>query len=103
VVFQDQFIGEGGQARIGVQEDQNIALRFSRAGVHLRGPTARRDDDAVANVGREARGVVIAAAVDDDYLVAAAAQRRQRLEGGADARRLVQRRDDDRKSFSDQS
>jgi hypothetical protein len=86
-----------------VQENEGVSPRLARAGVHLRGAAARRDDDPVAERRGEMRRAVFAATVGDDHLVAANAQRRERLERGANARRLVQRRDDDRESFSDQS
>ena len=91
------------KTRIRMQEDKDLAPRLARAGVHLRGTAARRDDDPVAESRGKLRRAVFAAAVGDDHLVAARAQRRERLERGADAGGFVQRRDDDRESFSDQS
>ena len=72
----------GGQARVGVQEEQHVAARRARAGVHL----AARPRGAIEHAVGERRGelarAVAAAAVDDDHLVrpprAAAAARRAR-------------------------
>ncbi len=66
-----------------MQEQQHVAACDRGAGIHLRGASARRSDDAIGVRRGELDGVVAAAAVDDDHLGAARAQRRERLSADA--------------------
>ena len=72
-----------------MQEQQHIAARDRRAGIHLRGAPACAGDDEIGERLRERDGVVRAAAVDDDDLGAARAQRRKRVERRDDIRGFV--------------
>jgi len=90
-----QPVGVAGQMRVGVQEQQYVALRYTGAGVHLLGAPACGHDDAVGERAGEGERVIATAAVGDNHLDAAGAKRRQRRERGFDLRGLVQHRHDD--------
>ena len=89
-------VGVGREPGIGMEEKQDVAGGFVRAGVHLQRAPARRGDDAVGAQPRALDGGVAAAAVDHDDLGAERAQNRERIERRGDAFALVEHRHDDR-------
>ena len=92
---ENQSVGIVRQLRIGVQEQQHIAARLRRAGVHLRCASARGGDDTVAQRRGPLGRAIAAAAIGDDHLDAARAVGLQGRERRLDAGGLVQHRHDD--------
>ncbi len=81
--------------RIGVKEEQQIALGSGRAGVHLQRASARAGDHRGRDLQRHAPAVIAAAAVDDNHLVAQRLNLAEQAAQCAETLGLVQHRDDD--------
>ncbi len=81
--------------RVGMQEQQHVAARGCRAGIHLRGASARAGDDAIGKRRSKRSCFVRAAAVHDNDFDALRAQRRERFQRGDNVRGFVENRDDD--------
>jgi hypothetical protein len=85
----------GRQARVGMEEEQDVRVAGARACVHLGGAAARRGQDEIG-MRRGARARVVArAAVDDDDARARRPKAAERGEMGGDRILLVQNRHDD--------
>ena len=86
-----------GQTRVGMQEEQNVATRYSGAFVHLSRPTGA---GRVAGGGERARHIetiVPAAAIDDDELVYPTAQSPEFSLATPEGWRIVEDRNDNGK------
>ena len=83
-----------------MEEEQDVAGRDRRTGVHLHGPAPGRPDHPIRARPRELDGRIATAAVDDNHLVSVRAQRRERVEGRGDTGGLVEDRNDDRQAHA---
>ena len=90
-----------GKPGIGVQEQQNVALRQRGARVHLGGASARRRDDAVGKGAGLRHGGVGAAPIDDDDLGSLCAHPLEPRERLADRGRLLEGWNDNREHPKD--
>jgi hypothetical protein len=90
-----QQIGVVGQLGVGMQEQQHIGRAGRRAGVHLRGPAARRDERQVGMGPCDGQRVVLAAAVHHHHARAALAKALQRTQPCRQRLGFVEHRHDD--------
>jgi len=81
-------------AQIRVEKPQDSAGRNLGAGIHLRGPSARRPEDAVRERARHRHSLVRASSIDDDDFDGGA-ETFQVTQKGTDECSLVQDRHDD--------